>query len=141
MRATGIIRRVDDLGRVVIPKEVRRALKISVGEPLEIYMNGNDEVIFKKYQHDDFVGIGKSIIKVLNDNGIVASIYNRDGEKIEGKGEYSIDIELVDEVTFPILDKELYNFNLGYIVVNTVPNETDKIIIETVVSMASHYLS
>lgn len=141
MKSTGIIRRVDDLGRIVIPKEVRRTLKIAVGEPLEVYINNNDEVVFKKYQHDNFVEIGKSIIKVLNDNGIVASVYNRDGEKIEGKGEYSIDIELVDEVTFPISDKELCNFNLGYIVVNTVPNEADKIIIETVVSMASHYLS
>lgn len=50
MKATGIIRRTDDLGRVVIPKEVRRALRIREGEPLEIYTEGRDTVCFRKYQ-------------------------------------------------------------------------------------------
>ena len=50
MKATGIIRRVDDLGRVVIPKEVRRALRIREGEPLEIYTEGKDTVCFRKYE-------------------------------------------------------------------------------------------
>lgn len=49
MRATGIVRRIDDLGRVVIPKEIRRTLKIREGDPLEIYTNNGGEVIFKKY--------------------------------------------------------------------------------------------
>lgn len=53
MRATGIIRRVDDLGRVVIPKEIRRTLGIKEGEPLEIYTD-EDTVCFKKYQQKDF---------------------------------------------------------------------------------------
>jgi AbrB family looped-hinge helix DNA binding protein len=50
MRATGIIRRVDDLGRVVIPKEIRRTLRIREGEPLEIYTDGDNTVCFRKYQ-------------------------------------------------------------------------------------------
>ena len=49
MKATGIVRRVDDLGRVVIPKEVRRALHIHEGEALEIFTEGN-AVCFKKYE-------------------------------------------------------------------------------------------
>lgn len=49
MRATGIVRRIDDLGRVVIPKEIRRTLRIREGDPLEIYTESNGEVIFKKY--------------------------------------------------------------------------------------------
>lgn len=49
MKATGIVRRIDDLGRVVIPKEIRRTLKIREGDPLEIYTNSSGEVIFKKY--------------------------------------------------------------------------------------------
>ena len=49
MKATGIVRRIDDLGRVVIPKEIRRTLHIRVGEPLEIYVSGAGEIIFKKY--------------------------------------------------------------------------------------------
>ena len=48
MKATGIIRRVDDLGRVVIPKEIRRSMGIREGEPLEIYLE-NDAVIFRRY--------------------------------------------------------------------------------------------
>lgn len=53
MNPTGIVRRVDDLGRVVIPKEIRRTLGIKEGEPLEIYTN-EDTVCFKKYQQRDF---------------------------------------------------------------------------------------
>lgn len=49
MKATGIVRRIDDLGRVVIPKEIRRVLRIREGDPLEIYTDRNGEVIFKKY--------------------------------------------------------------------------------------------
>ncbi len=49
MKATGIVRRIDDLGRVVIPKEIRRTLRIREGDPLEIFTDTNGEVIFKKY--------------------------------------------------------------------------------------------
>lgn len=49
MKATGIVRRIDDLGRIVIPKEIRRTLRIREGDPLEIYTDANGEVIFKKY--------------------------------------------------------------------------------------------
>ena len=49
MKATGIVRRIDDLGRVVIPKEIRRTMRIREGDPLEIYTTKEGEVIFKKY--------------------------------------------------------------------------------------------
>ncbi len=49
MKATGIVRRIDDLGRVVIPKEIRRTMRIREGDPLEIFTNPEGEVIFKKY--------------------------------------------------------------------------------------------
>ncbi len=49
MKATGIVRRIDDLGRVVIPKEIRRTMRIREGDPLEIYTDSEGEVIFKKY--------------------------------------------------------------------------------------------
>lgn len=49
MKATGIVRRIDDLGRVVIPKEIRRTHRIKEGDPLEIYTDREGEVIFKKY--------------------------------------------------------------------------------------------
>ena len=49
MKATGIVRRIDDLGRIVIPKEIRRTMRIREGDPLEIYTSRDGEVIFKKY--------------------------------------------------------------------------------------------
>lgn len=49
MKATGIVRRIDDLGRIVIPKEIRRSFRIREGDPLEIFTDAEGEVIFKKY--------------------------------------------------------------------------------------------
>ena len=49
MRATGIVRRIDDLGRVVIPKEIRRTMRIREGEPMEIFTGREGEIILKKY--------------------------------------------------------------------------------------------
>ncbi len=49
MRATGIVRRIDDLGRVVVPKEIRKTLRIREGDPLEIYTDREGEIILKKY--------------------------------------------------------------------------------------------
>ena len=49
MKATGVVRRIDDLGRIVIPKEIRKTLRIKEGEPLEIFTDKEGEVILKKY--------------------------------------------------------------------------------------------
>ena len=49
MKATGIVRRIDDLGRVVIPKELRRTMRLREGAPLEIFTEKDGELIFKKY--------------------------------------------------------------------------------------------
>lgn len=56
MKATGIVRRIDDLGRVVIPKEIRRSLRIREGEPLEIFTNEEGGVVFQKYSPIGEVG-------------------------------------------------------------------------------------
>lgn len=52
MKATGIVRRIDDLGRVVIPKEIRRNLGIKDGDPFEIFLTENGGVVFQKYEID-----------------------------------------------------------------------------------------
>ncbi len=49
MKATGIVRRIDDLGRVVVPKEIRRTLRIREGEPMEIFTGREGEIVLKKY--------------------------------------------------------------------------------------------
>lgn len=82
MKATGIIRRIDDLGRVVIPRELRRALKIKEGDPLEIFTTREGCIVLQKYSplgEADWARIG-SVLK----NSILQSqyfaIYNRDLE-------------------------------------------------------------
>ena len=49
MKATGIVRRIDDLGRIVIPKEIRRAMRIYEGDPLEIFFDTDNNIVLKKY--------------------------------------------------------------------------------------------
>ena len=80
MKATGIVRRIDDLGRVVIPKEIRRVLRIREGDPLEIFTEKDGEVIFKKYspmgELSDFAAqICESLHKTT---GAAAAICDRD---------------------------------------------------------------
>ncbi|MBO5034297.1 MAG: AbrB/MazE/SpoVT family DNA-binding domain-containing protein [Oscillospiraceae bacterium] len=80
MKATGIVRRIDDLGRVVIPKEIRRTMRIREGDPLEIYTDKDGEVIFKKYSLmgglSDFAG---QMCETLNKTtGHVTVITDRD---------------------------------------------------------------
>ncbi len=66
MRATGIVRRIDDLGRVVIPKEIRRTPRLKEGDPLEIYTD-NDTVIFKKFNELSFFDMVKDLISNEDD--------------------------------------------------------------------------
>ena len=75
MKATGIVRRIDDLGRVVIPKEIRRTMRIREGDPLEIYTSKEGEVIFKKYSlMGDIDDLASQFCEALSKNvsGIVA---------------------------------------------------------------------
>ena len=70
MKATGVVRRIDDLGRIVIPKEIRRTMRIKEGDPLEIFLT-NDKVCFGKYQlvdvfSDDVIRICKRLRKILD---------------------------------------------------------------------------
>ena len=82
MRATGIVRRIDDLGRVVIPKEIRRSMSIREGDPLEIYIE-KDIVCFRKYSP---IGeIDTDTIKIVCNKALgIANytIYDRDGEMV-----------------------------------------------------------
>lgn len=67
MKSTGITRRIDDLGRIVIPKEIRKNLKIKENEVLEIFIN-NDEIILKKFSRfNDSEKVLSDYIKVIND--------------------------------------------------------------------------
>ena len=80
MKATGIVRRVDDLGRIVIPKEIRRTLKIREGDPLEIYTEKDGGVIFRKYSPmGDLQDFASQICESIGANtGHVAAVADRD---------------------------------------------------------------
>ena len=74
MKATGVVRRIDELGRIVIPKEIRRTLKIKEGTPLEIYSGDNGELLLKKYS--PVVELGK----IAED--VAESIYIATGKNV-----------------------------------------------------------
>ena len=80
MKATGIVRRIDDLGRVVIPKEIRRTLRIREGDPLEIYTEKDGEVIFKKYSPmGELTDFAAQLAETLyKSTGCAAAIADRD---------------------------------------------------------------
>lgn len=123
MKATGIIRNIDDLGRVVIPREIRRSLKIREGDPLEILIEKNC-VCFKKYS--TLGSFSEDILRVAQDmaqrtfNHQIA-IYDRDS-KVSGPNSYSsyVDESWEDNSTsfeyegmgvYPIVsDGELYGY-------------------------------
>ena len=80
MKATGIVRRIDDLGRVVIPKEIRRTLRIREGDPLEIFVDRDGEVILKKYSPINELGnFAQEYAESLAENsGCLVLIADRD---------------------------------------------------------------
>ena len=80
MRATGIVRRIDELGRVVIPKEIRRTLRIREGDPLEIFTDHDGEVVLKKYSPiGEIAAIARDYTDSLHRTlGHVALISDRD---------------------------------------------------------------
>lgn len=123
MKATGIVRRIDDLGRVVIPREIRRTLKIREGDPLEILIEKNC-VCFKKYStlgsfSEDILRVAQVMAQRTFKHQI--AIYDRDS-KISGPNSYSsyVDESWEDNRTsfeyegmgvYPIIsDGELYGY-------------------------------
>ncbi|MCL2372956.1 MAG: stage V sporulation protein T [Defluviitaleaceae bacterium] len=80
MKATGIVRRIDDLGRVVIPKEIRRTLRIREGDPLEIFTDREGEIILKKYSPIGELGaFAKEFAETLSQtSGHITCIVDKD---------------------------------------------------------------
>lgn len=80
MKATGIVRRIDDLGRVVVPKEIRRTLRIREGDPLEIFTDREGEIILKKYSPIGELGqFAKQYADSLNQTtGHIVAITDKD---------------------------------------------------------------
>ena len=139
MKATGIVRRIDDLGRVVIPKEIRRSVKIREGDPLEIYLTDKGEILLKKYVSDILTERATEVVKTLAKFHIYTTIYDTSGDKIAGYGNSSvenIDAFATSSFVFPIKDAS-YEI-IGYLATRDAdPNAEQRTRIETIISMFS----
>ena len=102
MKATGIVRRIDDLGRVVIPKEIRRTLRIREGEPMEIFTGREGEIVLKKYSPIEELGnLAKEYVQAMAQTlGCLVCVSDHDqivAASGPGQGEYqgkNISVEL-----------------------------------------------
>lgn len=115
MKATGIVRRIDDLGRVVIPKEIRRTMRIREGDPLEIYTDRDGEVIFKKYSPiGELSQFAAQYAETLNKTcGLSVIICDRDSVIATAgvpKREYT-DKKLTEEFESIIENRQLFSDN------------------------------
>ena len=153
MKATGVVRRIDDLGRVVIPKEIRRTMRIREGEPLEIFVDRDGEVILKKYSPIGELGeFGQEYVDSLAEvTGHIACILDHDAvvavsgtkknkfidKPISDLGQEVIsnqEIKIINEVTEDIFCEGIYNeednrFTAQVLVPITVDNEAIGVVV------------
>ena len=127
MKATGIVRRVDDLGRIVIPKEIRRTLRIREGDPLEIYTEKDGGVIFRKYSPmGDLQEFAAQMCESIGSaTGHIAAVADRDSIiALHGAPKR----ELIDKKNSPELEKLMeqrknYLYKSGETPINAVDGE------------------
>ncbi len=112
MKATGVVRRIDDLGRVVIPKEIRKTLRIKEGDPLEIFTDKEGEVILKKYspigELSEFAtGYAEALSKTT---GHIACITDKDSVIAVSGGSKKefLEQDISEELEKVLEDKEVY---------------------------------
>lgn len=143
MKATGIVRRIDELGRIVIPKEIRRNYRIKEGTPLEIFSGDEGTLILKKYS--PMIGLEDFVIECVEaiNEVIDCLVLCTDSEKIlagsgEGRKEYidkfvSIDFEKVLEERKSVLK----NSENGEVLVNVARDTTNTYSSEIIVPIIS----
>lgn len=115
MKATGVVRRIDDLGRVVIPKEIRKTLRIKEGDPLEIFTDREGQVILKKYspigELSEFaIGYAETLSKTT---GHIACITDKDSiiAVSGGSKKEFLEQDVSQELEQLMEDKEVYTSN------------------------------
>ena len=107
MKATGIVRRIDDLGRIVVPKEIRRTLRIREGDPLEIFTDREGEIILKKYSPIGELSLfAKQYAEAMaQTTGYVVAIADRD-QFIAAAGGYK---QMINKSVSKQLDEKVHN--------------------------------
>ena len=121
MKSTGIVRRIDDLGRIVIPKEIRKTLKIKENESLEVFIN-NDEIILKKFSSmNEMNKIFNEYIKILKDitgNNVIITDRDKIVACLENKNEELLNKEISEYLEDmlnnrnPILSNDMRGINI-----------------------------
>ena len=111
MKATGIVRRIDDLGRIVIPKEIRRTMRIREGDPMEIFTSREGEILLKKYSPVGELGefatvLAESMAQTL---GELVCVTDRDYViAVSGAGKKELEGKLLDEDLQAAIDQRVY---------------------------------
>lgn len=137
MKATGIVRRIDDLGRVVIPREVRKNMGIKEGDPLEIYTDRDGAIIFKKYAPNNTNDVVLYLVNSARALGFEIGVYDdlgawRGGSRI-GSANERIYIDDEKEELIPIAVDGTINRAFLFIKVVRVP---EKKTLETIKALA-----
>ncbi|NLM24880.1 MAG: stage V sporulation protein T [Firmicutes bacterium] len=125
MKATGIVRRIDDLGRVVIPKEIRRTLRIREGDPLEIFVDREGEVILKKYSPIGELGdfAQEYADSLYESTGHIALISDRDAiVAVSGAPKK----QWIDKPVIEILEKAMESRSSMTLTKNDLANEDEQ---------------
>lgn len=145
MRATGIIRRIDDLGRVVIPKEIRRSMGIREGDPLEIYTDRDGAIIFKKYAPNNTDDVVVYLVNSARALGFEIGVYDDLGAWRGGSRSGSVNeriyIDDEKEELIPIADDGVYNRAFLFIKVVKIPEKKTLETLKALAQMASVMLN
>lgn len=135
-KTIGAVRRIDDLGRVVIPREFRQILNIKEGDPLNIQITDN-EIIISKYQPTKLLEAAKNVVEVLASSGIGVTAYDVYEKKIAGEGDDVANLAEVQEnkLVYTIGEDEE---QCVYIVADAFAVSFEaRLVIEAVVEMAN----
>jgi AbrB family looped-hinge helix DNA binding protein len=145
MKSTGIVRRIDDLGRVVIPKEIRRNFGIKEGDPLEIYTDRDGAIIFKKYAPNNTNDVVVYLVNSARALGFEIEVYDdlgawRGGRRV-GSMYDRIDLEEERENLIIVADDGTIDRAFLFIKVVRTPKEKTLETIKALAQMASVMLN
>ena len=111
MKATGIVRRIDDLGRIVIPKEIRRTMRIREGDPMEIFTSREGEILLKKYSPVGELGEFASVLaeSMAQTLGELVCVTDRDYViAAAGSGKKEVEGKLLSQELQSVIDQRVY---------------------------------
>ena len=115
MKETGIIRRIDELGRIVVPKEIRKKLKIREGDSIDIFVT-NDSIVLKKYSLlKDLEMILSILLESYKQNGnVIIGVTNLENVIASNKEEIKVGLPISEELVSKIIEKENFQISKNY---------------------------